>query len=63
MENIKVVRTFNMPPETHDKLRELAKIYGSNMSAVVCSLIEQEYAIVAMVETKKVETKKEEEDV
>jgi len=60
---IKIIRTFSMPPETHDKLRKLAKIYGPNMSAVVCKLIEREYAIVAMVETKKVETKKEEEDV
>lgn len=44
-----------MPPETHDKLRELAKIYMSNMSAVVCKLIEQEYAKMLKME-------KEEED-
>ena len=50
MENIKVVRTFNMPPETHDKLRKLAELYGSNMSAVVCALIEQEYAKMLKME-------------
>ena len=52
---IKIIRTFSMPPETHDKLRKLAKIYGSNMSAVVCALIDQEYAKILM-------EKEEEED-
>ena len=50
MQNIKVVRTFSMPPEIHDKLRELARISGTNMSAVICALIEREYAAIVAAE-------------